>query len=477
MNDQRKMEEEREKRGELSREMLAMLDEIAELVKQIVVAANQAALYAVDHPAVKEYTDRAFTTVSGILKHKAEIAITVREGLLVYENVPLYKLSTNSNKFINLLELREIGGLVIRRGVQSDEIVQMVDVLVSLPEELESIEDISDELARRGVGSIGILEPAREAKEKQAARTPKQIYREAVRTMRRVTRAVMKGKAPSMEEVNSLAGEMTRVVLKDRRTLIALTSIKDFDDNTFTHSVNVCVLATALASIFIRDNRRLSELAQAALLHDVGKIVLPHTIIEKKGPLGQKDSDMMEQHPATGARILEETEGVNPLSKVVAFEHHMGYDMSGYPRLDALEHPHPMSLMVQIANEYDKRLYDPARGVKNTPEAVLAEMASGAGDRYEPRMVKEFINMMGLYPPGTVVELVSGEIAIVDTVSAEDPLRPVVRIVRGPDGEEPGEIVRVDCGAKDGETGKYLCSIIRSLEAEEAGIDMMSLLE
>ena len=467
------MEGEKKKKEALSREMLAVLDRIELLVKQLVVAGSQAGLYAGDHPVVKEYTGKAYETVGDILRKKEQFSISVREDLLVYENIPLYRLSMNSRKFINLLEGRKIGGMTFHRGLLLDELVQFVEVLAELPEELESGEVAIRELERRGVKHIELLKPIKEEEEKKKVFTPKELYKESVRMMRKITRAITQGGSPNMEEVDSLVANISKALREGRNTLLAMTSIKNYDEAAFTHSINVCVFSTALASLFITEEERLNEIGKAAMLHDIGKILLHQKVADKQESLDHEEMKAVRRHPVDGARILEEMEGVATLAVIVAFEHHMGYDMSGYPRIEAIARPDPISLLVQVADVYDEMTSVRPYGKRSQPACAMAEMSSGAGTYFEPRLLKEFIGMMGIFPPGTAVELDTGEIGMVESVNKKNLLRPNVKILRGKDGEELEEDFVVDLDEKDERSGDYVRSVVRTLEAEAAGIDKL----
>jgi HD-GYP domain-containing protein (c-di-GMP phosphodiesterase class II) len=231
----------------------------------------------------------------------------------------------------------------------------------------------------------------------------------------------------------------------------------------------VCILSLALASAFIKDADKLRAIGQAALLHDVGKIIIPHRILNKPTGLTEEERAIMRRHPVEGARLLEETEGIDALSVVVTFEHHRGYDLSGYPALTD-EQPHPISLLIQITDIYDALTSERAYCPQRPPEHALAYLASQAGKLLEPRLVKKFIGMMGVFPPGSIVECDSGEIGIVEKIQHADLLRPIIRIIKDVQGKALPTSIKIDLREKNNE-GKFVRSIIRSLEAQAIGFD------
>lgn len=391
------MEAPREKREVMSEDLLAILDRIELIVKQFVTAGSQAAIYVPDHPAAREYIERAYETVKEILTRKASFAVSVREEMLIYENIPLYRLSITARKFIDLLKGRRIHGMIIRRDVTVEEIAAFIGVLVAPPGTLQGREEVNRELARRGVRRVEAIELPEE--EEWIARPAREIYKDAVHLMRAIGHSVYTGKRFDTGEVAALAGEIAQAASADPNAMIGLASIKGRDEDLFNHSANVSVLATSLASLFFKEKAALQRLAQAALLHDIGKLLIPPEILAKAGPLDEREMGIVRRHPVDGARMLEESEGADRLAVVVAFEHHMGYDMKGYPAAEGIAKPHPMSLAVQIANVYDamtsNRTYRPARA----PAAALSQMLAGAGTVFEPRLLRAFAGLMGAYPP------------------------------------------------------------------------------
>jgi hypothetical protein len=315
------------KRESMSAELLAALDKAELLVKQIIIAGNQAALYTSSHPTVKQYVRKALETSAGILKGKASFCLSVREGLLVYENIPLYKVSVHSKKFIEILEEKKVGGIVIHRGLSNPEMVSLIDLLMASPGKVKHGRDMNEELAGRGVEHIRLISPVKEEEEETVtSRDAKALYKEASRLMREISRSIAARKKASMTGLNALIGQISESVMGKRRALLALTSIKDFDEDSYTHPVHVCILATALASLSIKSGEKLGQIGRAAILHDAGKALIPLEILNKSGPLDEKERGIVRRHPVDGARILEEADGVDPLSVVVAYEHHLGYN-------------------------------------------------------------------------------------------------------------------------------------------------------
>lgn len=442
------MEAPRDKLEEMTADMLAVLDKIELIVKQMVTAASQASLYSAEHPAVREFAERAYATMREILVRKESFAVSTREGMLVYENIPLYRLSMSARKFIDYLEARKVNGLIVARGLVLEELLKYIEVLVSPAVRVQGRDEFNKELAQRGVRAITAIEFKKDEEKGGGVREPKVVYEETVRLMRLLTKSAIKGKGLAIADSDGLVSEIAEIVAKDPRAMLDLTTIRDFDEHSFTHAANVCVLATAFAALFIEDHARLAPICQAALLHDIGKLSLPPEILFKQGALTAAETGLLRRHPAEGARTLEEAEGARPLAVAAAFEHHMQYDLNGYPTPAPGVRPHPVSLLVQVADAYDN-LTTPRPGrAPLARSSALAEIAAGAGTVFDPAIVKGFFAMMGFYVPGTLVELDGGDVAVVEAMPADAPSRPAVKVLRG---KEPG--ARIDLREKDAAGG------------------------
>ncbi len=247
-----------------------------------------------------------------------------------------------------------------------------------------------------------------------------------------------------------------------------LSAIKNFDEYTFNHSVNVCVLAIAFGNALGLNKRRLAELGLAALFHDIGKLTIPKKILNKPGQLTSEEWDIMKQHPLFAIKLLFNMHGYSEsgLKKIiVALQHHMNYDFSGYPRLILEKKLHLFSRIVAIVDTFDamttERVYQKAL----KPDDALRRIISFSSKRYDPVLVKAFVSSIGLYPPGTLVELNDGSIAVVlkSNPQYENIERPVVKIINSSTNLESSIINLAE---------KSSLSIKKSVEAEDVGINI-----
>ncbi len=251
-------------------------------------------------------------------------------------------------------------------------------------------------------------------------------------------------------------------------SFLGLSAIKNFDEYTYNHSVNVCVLAIAFGNALGLNKRRLAELGLAALFHDIGKLTIPKKILNKPGQLTNEEWDIMRQHPLFAIRLLFNMHGYSEsgLKKIiVALQHHMNYDFSGYPRLILEKKLHLFSRIVAIVDTFDamttERVYQKAL----RPDDALRRIISFASKRYDPVLVKAFVSSIGLYPPGTLVELSNGSLAVVlkSNPQYENIERPVVKLVNSSSAQSKEGIINL--------AEMHSVQIRKSIDPEEVGIN------
>jgi HD-GYP domain-containing protein (c-di-GMP phosphodiesterase class II) len=224
--------------------------------------------------------------------------------------------------------------------------------------------------------------------------------------------------------------------LEDEAAVLALAQIRGHDVKLFHHSLNVCIHALLIGQRLGMTRRQLGELGLAGLLHDLGKTV-PLSEEEK----GRGHWRALRAHPARGARLLLEDgtahEGMLKAA-IAAYEHHAHFDRSGFPAID--HELHLTSRIVAIADCYEALTGPrPYREVPYTPYDALSLMQTRAGTIFDPLLLKVFVNALGAYPVGSLVQLESGEIAIVcaGPERAGQLDRPRVRVVRTASGTLP----------------------------------------
>lgn len=378
-----------------------------------------------------------------------------------------------------VLAERAVGGFEWHTD-QDRAVAIRLALAVARPEGASGVEALAAALDAAGVTGVTVLpvfEESAEAAEADAGARARaeRTYRHSVAVVRSTMESVRAGGALQRYRVRRAVQSIVDQVLQNETLLIGLTCLRDYDEPTFTHSVNVCIFSISLGQRIGLSRLELYELGMAALLHDIGKVDVPYEVLNKAGGLTDEEWRTMRRHTAFGPwRLLaERVPGTIPAHEMlVAFEHHLNLDLSGYPALVAPRRRAFHSRIVEIADAFDAgttpRVY---KTEPITPAEMVRILERGAGHRYDPVLVKAFVGMLGIYPVGCVCLLDTGEIAV---VTAPDPdvrnvERPRVRLVVDADGERyDGPVVSL---AEKDERGAYRWSVARVLDPERYDLD------
>ncbi|MEA1960426.1 MAG: HD-GYP domain-containing protein [Bacillota bacterium] len=268
------------------------------------------------------------------------------------------------------------------------------------------------------LGPVDIPEIVSEKKRAQAVKTIKESFQN-LENNRQINTAQIKN------TVNTLVDD----IMSSRDVLIGLAEINAFDDITFQHSVNVCVLALIIGLTLSYNEMQLQELGVGALLHDIGKTDIDHSILNKKGKLNDEEFTIMRNHPSYGFETLRHYSDISLLSAHIAFQHHERWDGKGYPRKLSLNDIHEYARVVAVADVYDALMSDRPYHEPFTFEQANEILKNMSGTHLQPRMVDALIANVAVYPPGSIVELNTSTLALVLEVKKDSPSRPRVRII------------------------------------------------
>lgn len=202
-----------------------------------------------------------------------------------------------------------------------------------------------------------------------------------------------RGELPVLE-AESIVRSLSVAMHGDREIVIPLVQLKEFDQYTTTHSLNVSVLAMALAEFMGMGQKDVRGFGVAGLLHDLGKVRIPKEVLTKPGKLTDEEWVIMRRHPVDGAKLIYESDRMLDLAATVAYEHHIMLNGGGYPERHFARDCHRASKIVHICDVYDAlRTNRPYRAAWDA-EKVIAHMQKGAGDDFDPEIVNAFTTMM-----------------------------------------------------------------------------------
>jgi HD-GYP domain-containing protein (c-di-GMP phosphodiesterase class II) len=349
------------------------------------------------------------------------------------------------------LKRRGVGTLGLRPGLGEDGLLAFVHLFIAagrLPAEEDAFAHLADRVREAGLHGV-LLERLEEATGAGSGGHLRNVRHRSVLAFvkalcltRDVLTAVDRDHVVNIRRVKRLVSSLVDIMNVDESVLLALTNIKNYDDYTFNHSVNVCVLAIATGRRLGLSRRQLGELGLAAIFHDLGKVNLPRDLVSSDAPLAPQEWTAIERHPVEGVRKLVQIKGVNEITNklvVSVFRHHNNVDRTGYPPLAPAEEIPYFARIIRVADSFDAMTSARTYRARNLGGIeAMEELWCLAGTLYEPAILKVFVATVGIFPVGSVVQLSNGDVGVVarNHLEAEDLARPVVRAAARWDGQE-----------------------------------------
>ncbi|NPV91080.1 MAG: HD-GYP domain-containing protein [Firmicutes bacterium] len=251
---------------------------------------------------------------------------------------------------------------------------------------------------------------------------------EMVRTVNQVYASLESNRGLNTRTIQLLVSRVLDDIMSNPEVMIHLIDIRAYDDYTFNHSINVCLISLMVGVTLGYTQPQLRELGIGALLHDVGRTKIPYEVFNKPGPLTPEEYDEVKRHTVYGFEILRKYFELSLLSSHVAYQHHERCDGSGYPRGLTGKEIHEYSRIVAVVDVYDAMLADRAYRPAVTSFQALNEIKRLAGEnRLDPGVVAALVKNIAVYPVGSIVQLSNGDIGVVLAVSKRAQDRPLVR--------------------------------------------------
>jgi HD-GYP domain-containing protein (c-di-GMP phosphodiesterase class II) len=455
-------------------------ERIEELITRLARAVQITQMYGPQHNLAAESVDSLFALLTELLVRKEEITIGIIGDEFAYEKQPLFEYSQRKKGFIEYLKDKGAKKISFYPGVDKPEIVQLSKILAAKHRSLDKPETVQAMLTEAGIrhitiGDIGFVDRSREIPVSPKIRKPdespeievRRNYQKSVHFLTKTFQELKSNQPLNVQNARQIIDSLIKNLLTNKNLLLMLTSIKGQDENMFMHGVNVAVFTLLQAEVLGLEDKYLVDMGIASLLHDIGKLGLPRDVIKSleaksQNELTEEDQKQQAFLDITGAKIMLESEGIPVLAAIAAFEHNIRYDMQGPPKKIYGKSLNLVSMMLAISDYYDKLRRSPEYFKEGGPEKAYDEMMAESGKRFHPDLLENFFTVIGVFPPGTLVELDTGEIALVIQASMLDKKRPQIEIIYNADGEKYQEPSIVNLVEKD-RRGQYKRSITRSI--------------
>jgi HD-GYP domain-containing protein (c-di-GMP phosphodiesterase class II) len=478
--------------GDIVDQQMIMLG--TQLVTQLNVLIKTSRIHGRINSALDKPVDAMLTLIK-TLAHDQPVVLRLQNDFLFLGESHLKVNSQQLAVFtgvIDSLNAWKIGAISLSNSVDSKDLREFAHLFVSLDPETTSLEDLQKELKARNVQGIELEAPrelrlkdgaSSKAGDKDAAEGKRQVkttakngYARAAGAVGNLIQNAREGGTISFKQAKRAIQNIVDLMMQDESTLLGLTTLRCHDQYTHNHSVNVAILSIALGNRAGYPKVELADLGLAALFHDMGKSTIPMEVLNKPSEFTEEEWIAMRNHPTEGVLSLAKLRGITNLpgrTAAAAFEHHMNYDFSGYPKLTV---PWKLSItgrILMIADCYDamtsSRVY---RREPLTPAKVLKLMFAKSGTSFDPTLLKLFVNCVGIVPIGSLVMLDSNELAVVlqPAQDKENAERPYVKVVADPAGEPIEDGPEYDLTEKN-EAGEYTHSIVRLVDNAEYKFD------
>lgn len=452
-----------------------------------------AKIHQVNNPLLMECIDN-FKRIGGrLLDNDDRITLQVSRGNIFIQDEKLIhrrEIAQLVNNLLQYFEKRDLKGLCFYTAVREasdQEILQFGRLLNESEQQNEPLSWFVEQMEDQGLVWVENIHEQDTERIEQASGTEsldqeqlrkakaKASYFYALSSIKEVAEKITSQKKVGVRKALRVIQNMVDLVMEDESIVLGMSTIRDYDDYTFTHSVNVALLSMCLGRRIGISRTSLHRLGICGLFHDLGKLDIPVEIIRLPRKLRESEFEVVKRHTIYSvSQIIKLQAGRDLKSKILLppFEHHMKYDLSGYPQTPQRK---PVSLFGRILTITD--VFDAITSQRNyrfsflTQDQALGYMLEHSGTDFDPILLKAFINMLGVYPIGSLLELDTGELAlVVEAGKAADDMRPKVVLLAS---DKQGGYTKdgmADLAERDEGSGVFRRNIVKTLQPSAHGV-------
>jgi len=421
-------------------------DRIEHLLQGLAVAFYNRHLYGAEHARASAALRQFVMAVRTHIEDDGEggtFRVGVRRGRFVFDGVPLQG-GSNLLQLAARFDSRGVGGVGFTAAVYPGSLESFIDWLRA---------DEADPAAEfKGIELLAISEDSEaddtrrefDPVEWDEFRTPVRVFECMSDVLDSAHASVRNGQDLDLHEINDIAHWTAEEVMRHGSRMLSPTQLLQRDAYTWQHSVNVAMIASTLLRPLARDSAELALYARAALLHDIGKSLVPEEILHKKGKLTTAEFEIMQRHPEYGAQLLASYPELEAIDIEIAYCHHMRDDGLGYPVSSLTVNPGPVTAVVQVADMFEAlTAHRPYKRSLSVEEAVDA-IRRTPGMESKQAAIWMLMSHLTVSPPGSEVILASGERGVVIDSREDDTTRPLVMLMTDHEGEPLDEPVAID---------------------------------
>lgn len=450
-----------------------MSTQFEDLIRRLGATVRAAELYAPTHPLVQRTAVGLHSALSPMLDGSPTVIVGFLEDDVVVNDFRLTRGSGNMAGLLRDMRERKVEKITFAKGVEVSDVRALMDELA----DRTARTGVGDRLTARGIRRILVSKVVAEDEDDEPVglTAAKQMYSQAVASAETIWAATKAGEQPNPADARGIIDSLSRLVYQDRTSLLALTALKRHDNYTFTHMINVAALSMAMARSLDLEGPMLREFGFAALMHDIGKVHTPLEILNKPDKLTEEEFKIMKQHVIDGAHVLRKTPETPALAPVVAFEHHLKQDLSGYPENIGHRKLNLCTMVVSVVDVFDALRSNRAYRAGLATDRIKHIMGQQDGTAFNRTLLRRFVNLMGLFPIGTLVKLNTEELAVVTQTHPDDPFRPQVKLITDRKGDKLETPLLTNTWDRDSR-GEFPRAVVEAVDGAQVGIDPLGYL-
>jgi HD-GYP domain-containing protein (c-di-GMP phosphodiesterase class II) len=460
------------------------------LITKFHVLMRISQIYDSKNVALHQFIQESLQTINALIKREENLSLKiVKDDLFLNDQRLRYSVEgfTSFKFLLTQWKKRFIGEIIFKASLDERILKEFIYAFMNLEEgQKENATLFTEQLVNRDIHIIEVNpleiseeeggEGAMTLQKEDPQEVAKKVFFETIGTIKDVITNIKGKQYAEVRKLKRLAQKAVHLVMEDESMLLGMATIKNYDEYTFNHSVNVSIYSLAIGKRLGFSMKTLTELGITALLHDIGKSKIPREVLNKPSPFDEGEWGLMKKHPLWGVEVilnLKQLGEINPRIVIGMFDHHLKSDFSGYPKLFRKKEVSLFGQIIQIADSYDAMTTPTIyRKVPFTPEQALALLLKERGIHYDAILLKIFLGIVGIYPIGSLVLLNTRELGIVYKPNPNPKWmdRPQVLLVsRDERGEAKKEMV--DLTETDGR-GKFKRNIIKTLDPSKYHIDI-----
>ncbi len=458
-----------------------------DLIIKLHVLMKVSQIYDQKNVVLNQVVQGTLELINHFLKSEGSLAFKViRDGVFINGK----RLKTGVDSYIGFkfvleqLQKKRVGEIKISGTLDEKMLKEFVYHLMNLSDgDEDNAKKLQEDLNELEIKSIKV-EPLEIFEEDEffggqtdLKEAGKKLFFETIGVIKEVVTGIKKDQFIGARKMKRMVQGAINLMVKDESILLGLTTIKNYDEYTFNHCVNVAIYSLAMGRRLGLSKKSLMELGMTGFLHDMGKSKIPKEILNKIDKLDDDEWRLIKEHPMTGVEMMlkiKQLGEMSPKMVIGVFEHHLNYDLTGYPKLIRKKTLTLFGRIIKIADVYDAmttpRVY---RNKTFRPEQALAIMVQDKNG-FDPVLLKVFIGILGIYPIGSLVLLDTKEMGVVYETNPDSQytIRPKVILISQSEGKRrigPA----VDLAEMDGENKTYKRSIVKALDPKKYHVNIV----